>query len=82
MGVGVEEEEGVGGPAGRSEGEGDGEEVEEETEEWLMTSTRPCRQKNEHTDTQGAGDLLLEKILSSKLPYMWFLPFTLNHNNK
>lgn len=48
MGVGVEEEDGVGGPAGRSEGEGDGEEVEEETEEWLITSTRPCRWKETH----------------------------------
>lgn len=41
--VGVDEEDGVGGPAGRSDGDGDGEEVEEETEEWLITSTRPCR---------------------------------------
>lgn len=42
MGVGVEVEDGVGGPAGRSEGEGDDEEVEEETEEWLITSILPC----------------------------------------
>lgn len=35
-------DDGVGGPAGRSEGEGDGEEVDEETEEWLTTFSRPC----------------------------------------
>lgn len=46
--MGVEEEDGVGGPAGRSEGEGDGEEVEEETEEWLITSTRPCAWRDRH----------------------------------
>lgn len=46
--MGVEEEDGVGGPAGLSEGEGDGEEVEEETEEWLISSTRPCSWKR-HT---------------------------------
>lgn len=56
MGVGVEEEDGVGGPAGRSEGEGDGEDVEEETEEWLITSTRPCREKDKHRCTfEGEG---------------------------
>lgn len=42
MGVGVEEEDGVGGPAGVSEGEGGSEEVEE-TEQWLLASPRPCR---------------------------------------
>lgn len=50
MGVGVEVDDGVGGPAGRSEGEGDDEEVEEETEEWLITSILPC--KWIHRDTQ------------------------------
>lgn len=43
MGVGVED--GVGGPAGRSDGEGAGEEVDEDTEEWLIPSTRTCRQR-------------------------------------
>lgn len=45
MGVGVEVEDGVGGPAGRSDGEGAGEEVDEDTEEWLIPSTRTCRQR-------------------------------------
>lgn len=44
MGVGVEVEDGVGGPAGRSDGEGAGEEVDEDTEEWLIPSTRACRE--------------------------------------
>lgn len=44
MGVGVEVEDGVGGPAGCSEGGGVGEDVEEDTEEWLIPSTRPYRQ--------------------------------------
>lgn len=44
MGVGVDVEDGVGGPAGRSDGEGAGEEVDEDTEEWLIPSTRTCRQ--------------------------------------
>lgn len=64
MGVGVEEEDGVGGPAGRSEGEGDGEEVEEETEEWLITSTRPCRMKDTHTGAGVFNSLILERITS------------------
>lgn len=44
VGVGVDVEDGVGGPAGRSDGEGAGEEVDEDTEEWLIPSTRTCRQ--------------------------------------
>lgn len=55
--MGVEVEDGVGGPAGFSEGGGVGEDVEEETEEWLITSTRPYRQ----TDTQ-TGAVHFESI--------------------
>lgn len=58
MGVGVEVEDGVGGPAGFSEGGGVGEDVEEDTEEWLIPSTRPYRQ----TDRQ-EGAVHLESIL-------------------
>lgn len=53
----------MGGPAGRSEGEGDGEDVEEETEEWLITSTRPCRQKDTHRHRLQVF-YLMEMILS------------------
>lgn len=42
--MGVEVEDGVGGPAGFSEGGGVGEDVEEDTEEWLIPSTWPYRQ--------------------------------------
>lgn len=69
MGVGVEEEDGVGGPAGRSEGEGDGEEVEEETDEWLITSTRPCRRR--HTQVQVFSTFRnSEKRISNALFYL------------
>lgn len=46
MGVGVEVEDGVGGPGGCSEGGGVGEDVEEDTEEWLIPSTRPYKYTN------------------------------------
>lgn len=38
-------------PTGRSQGDGEGEEVEEETEEWLMSSSRLC-QGREAEETQ------------------------------
>lgn len=49
MGVGVEVEDGVGGPGGCSEGGGVGEDVEEDTEEWLIPSTRPYKHKQEQS---------------------------------
>lgn len=51
MGVGVEVEDGVGGPAGCSEGGGVGEDVEEDTEEWLIPSTRPYGWTDRQTGT-------------------------------